>query len=46
MSKLLEQVEHIYREQNIMAAYEIIELFCELIAVRLPIIEAQRLGFI
>ena len=46
MSKLLEQVEHIYREQNIMAAYEIIELFCELIAVRLPIIEAQRFGFI
>lgn len=25
-----------------MAAQEIIELFCELIAVRLPIIEAQR----
>lgn len=26
-----------------MAAQEIIELFCELITVRLPIIEAQRL---
>lgn len=26
-----------------MAAQEIIELFCELIAVRLPIIETQRL---
>ncbi|MCO5553379.1 hypothetical protein L7F22_006900 [Adiantum nelumboides] len=37
-----QQVEHIYREQNIMAAYELIELFCELIAVRLPIIESQR----
>eukprot|EP00249_Psilotum_nudum_P015203 c25212_g1_i1 orf=284-2140(-) len=36
------RVEHIIREQNIMAAYEIIELFCELIAVRLPIIESQR----
>ena len=45
MSKLLEQVEHIYREQNIMAAYEIIELFCELIVVRLPIIDSQRLEF-
>lgn len=36
------RVEHIYREQNIMAAYELIELFCELIVVRLPIIESQR----
>ncbi|OAY63072.1 IST1-like protein [Ananas comosus] len=29
-------------EQNIMAANEIVELFCELIAVRLPIIAKQR----
>lgn len=36
------RVEHIVREENMMAAQEIIELFCELIAVRLPIIEAQR----
>uniref|UniRef100_A0A5B7BPB7 IST1-like protein n=1 Tax=Davidia involucrata TaxID=16924 RepID=A0A5B7BPB7_DAVIN len=36
------RVEHIIREEKIMAAQEIIELFCELIAVRLPIIEAQR----
>ncbi|KAL1357820.1 hypothetical protein HN51_009681 [Arachis hypogaea] len=36
------RVEHIIREENMMAAQEIIELFCELIAVRLPIIEAQR----
>ncbi|GMI77114.1 IST1-LIKE 1 [Hibiscus trionum] len=36
------RVEHIVREENIMAAQEILELFCELIAVRLPIIEAQR----
>lgn len=36
------QVEHIVREENMMAAQEIIELFCELITVRLPIIESQR----
>ena len=36
------QVEHIVREENMMAAQEIIELFCELVAVRLPIIESQR----
>lgn len=36
------QVEHIIREENMMAAQEIIELFCELVAVRLPIIESQR----
>ncbi|XP_010937030.1 uncharacterized protein [Elaeis guineensis] len=36
------RVEHIIREENMMAAQEIIELFCELIAVRLPIIETQR----
>ncbi|KNA17396.1 hypothetical protein SOVF_079660 [Spinacia oleracea] len=36
------RVEHIVREENMMAAQEIIELFCELIAVRLPIIESQR----
>ncbi|KAG4142108.1 hypothetical protein ERO13_D06G113600v2 [Gossypium hirsutum] len=36
------RVEHIIREENIMAAQEILELFCELIAVRLPIIETQR----
>lgn len=37
------QVEHIIREEKMMAAQEIIELFCELISVRLPIIESQRL---
>nr|GMD94084.1 IST1-like protein [Ipomoea batatas] len=36
------RVEHILREEKMMAAQEIIELFCELISVRLPIIEAQR----
>ncbi|KAI3465081.1 hypothetical protein Pfo_021744 [Paulownia fortunei] len=51
ISKLLEtgqeatariRVEHIIREEKMMAAQEIVELFCELIAVRLPIIEVQR----
>ncbi|KAK1577217.1 hypothetical protein Q3G72_019867 [Acer saccharum] len=36
------RVEHIIREENMMAAQEVLELFCELIAVRLPIIETQR----
>lgn len=36
------RVEHIIREENMMAAQEILELFCELIVVRLPIIEIQR----
>ncbi|XP_056167663.1 uncharacterized protein LOC115668431 [Syzygium oleosum] len=36
------RVEHIIREEKMMAAQEILELFCELISVRLPIIEAQR----
>ncbi|XP_075645507.1 uncharacterized protein LOC142616564 [Castanea sativa] len=36
------RVEHIIREENMMAAQEILELFSELIAVRLPIIETQR----
>ncbi|KAK9943456.1 hypothetical protein M0R45_009063 [Rubus argutus] len=36
------RVEHIIREENMMAAQEIIELFSELITVRLPIVESQR----
>ncbi|KAK1325109.1 hypothetical protein QJS10_CPA01g00298 [Acorus calamus] len=36
------RVEHVIREQNIMAANEIIELFCELIVLRLSIIAKQR----
>ncbi|KAH9692228.1 Regulator of Vps4 activity in the MVB pathway protein [Citrus sinensis] len=36
------RVEHIVREENMMAAQEILELYCELIVVRLPIIETQR----
>lgn len=36
------RVEHVIREQNTMAANEIIELFCELIVTRLPIIVKQK----
>ncbi|KAL4194408.1 hypothetical protein AMTRI_Chr05g68430 [Amborella trichopoda] len=36
------RVEHVIREENTMAAYDIIELFCELIVARLPIIESQK----
>ena len=37
----MKEVEHVIREHNIMAAYDIIELFCELIVARLSIIESQ-----
>ncbi|KAF9621676.1 hypothetical protein IFM89_025971 [Coptis chinensis] len=36
------RVEHVIREQNIMAWNEIIELFCELVVARLSIIAKQR----
>ncbi|XP_041996449.1 IST1-like protein [Salvia splendens] len=36
------RVEHVIREQNIMAANELIELFCDLIVARLSIIAKQR----
>ncbi|XP_076914457.1 uncharacterized protein LOC143573471 [Bidens hawaiensis] len=36
------RVEHIIREQNIWAAYEILEMFCEFVLARIPIIESQR----
>ncbi|KAM6589121.1 hypothetical protein CsatA_011726 [Cannabis sativa] len=36
------RVEHVIREQNIWAAYEILELFCEFILARVPIIDSQR----
>jgi len=35
-------VEHIIREENIMAAYEILELFCEFVVARVPILETQK----
>ncbi|CAJ1942261.1 unnamed protein product [Sphenostylis stenocarpa] len=36
------RVEHVMREQNVLAANEFIELFCELIVTRLSIIAKQR----
>lgn len=35
-------VEQIVWEQNMMDVYEIIELFCEIVVVSLPVIENQR----
>ncbi|KAK0570519.1 hypothetical protein LWI29_002597 [Acer saccharum] len=37
-----DKVEHVVREQKIMAAYELLEIYCELIAPRLPMIESQK----
>ncbi|MFS7988401.1 putative vacuolar protein sorting-associated protein Ist1 [Helianthus anomalus] len=39
------RVEPIIREEKMMAAQEIIKLFCELVVVRLPIIEAQIISY-
>uniref|UniRef100_A0A7N0V316 IST1-like protein n=1 Tax=Kalanchoe fedtschenkoi TaxID=63787 RepID=A0A7N0V316_KALFE len=36
------RVEHVIREQNIMAANEILELFCELVVARLTVISKRR----
>ncbi|KAL5768673.1 hypothetical protein ACOSQ2_015456 [Xanthoceras sorbifolium] len=36
------RVEHVVREQKTMAAYDLLEIYCELIAARLPIIESQK----
>ncbi|CAK7355601.1 unnamed protein product [Dovyalis caffra] len=36
------RVEHVIREQNVLAANEFIELFCELVVSRLPIIAKRR----
>ncbi|CAJ2636585.1 unnamed protein product [Trifolium pratense] len=51
LSKLLEngqdqtariRVEHVVREEKTMAAYELVEIYCELIAARMPMIESQK----
>lgn len=36
------RVEHVIREENIWAAYEILEMFCEFVLARVPILESQR----
>ncbi|GFY80420.1 regulator of Vps4 activity in the MVB pathway protein [Actinidia rufa] len=35
-------VEHVVREEKTMAAFDLLEIYCELIVARLPIIEAQK----
>ncbi|KAL5728852.1 hypothetical protein ACHQM5_001886 [Ranunculus cassubicifolius] len=36
------RVEHVVREEKTMAAYDFIDIYCELIVARLPIIESQK----
>ncbi|KAL7132492.1 hypothetical protein ABFS83_12G077400 [Erythranthe nasuta] len=36
------RVEHVIREQNTWEAYEILELFCEFVLARVPILESKR----
>ncbi|XP_059633072.1 uncharacterized protein LOC132275898 [Cornus florida] len=36
------RVEHVVREEKMMAAYDLIAIYCELIAARLSIIESQK----
>ncbi|XP_021723804.1 IST1 homolog [Chenopodium quinoa] len=36
------RVEHVIREQNIREAYEILEMFCEFVLARVPVLESQR----
>ncbi|PWA39511.1 hypothetical protein CTI12_AA569900 [Artemisia annua] len=36
------RVEHVIREEKMVAAYDLIEIYCELIVARLPIIETQK----
>ncbi|KAI0494204.1 hypothetical protein KFK09_024335 [Dendrobium nobile] len=36
------RVEHVIREEKTMSAYDLIEIYCELIVARMPIIESQK----
>ncbi|XP_010551261.1 PREDICTED: IST1 homolog [Tarenaya hassleriana] len=36
------RVEHVVRELNLWAAYEILELFCEFVLARVPVLETQK----
>ena len=38
----LSQVEHVVREDKTVAAYELIDIYCELIVVRLVVIDSQK----
>lgn len=42
LSAFESQVEHVVREEKTIAAYEMIEIYCELAVARLPIIESQK----
>lgn len=37
------RVEHVVREEKTIAAFDLIEIYCELIVARLPIIESQKI---
>lgn len=36
------RVEHVIREEKMVAAYDLVEIYCELIVARMPIIESQK----
>ncbi|KAJ4951857.1 hypothetical protein NE237_028689 [Protea cynaroides] len=36
------RVEHVVREEKTLAAYDLLDIYCELIVARLPIIESQK----
>ncbi|KAJ0521502.1 putative vacuolar protein sorting-associated protein Ist1 [Helianthus annuus] len=36
------RVEHVTREEKMVVAYDLIEIYCELIVARFPIIESQK----
>nr|GME04973.1 dentin sialophosphoprotein-like [Ipomoea batatas] len=36
------RVEHVVREEKMIAAYDLIEIYCELIVAHLPIVESQK----
>ncbi|KAI4347023.1 hypothetical protein L6164_007874 [Bauhinia variegata] len=36
------RVEHVIREEKTITAYDLIEIYCELIAARMPMIESQK----
>jgi hypothetical protein len=37
-----QQVEHVIREEKFMQAYDLIEVYCELIVARMSIIDSQK----
>ena len=42
LTRLLYQVEHVITEENMIGAYDLIEIYWELIVARLPIIESEK----